>query len=108
MRLAAAVLLTTLAAAAPAAAQVGAATPIVATGPQPSVAPSTGAAVTPHGVAGVLPAWTSPWMAANPRNSVHNDPWQTDTYTEFGGPLGSDLQILSTRIGRTCITLTFD
>jgi hypothetical protein len=108
VRLATGVLLAALATAAPAAAQVGPATPLVATGPQPSVAPFTGDAVTPRAVPGVLPAWTSPFMARNPRNSVHNDPWQTDTYTAFGGPRGRDLETLSARIGRTCITLTFD
>jgi hypothetical protein len=47
-------------------------------------------------------------MAHNPVNSVHNDAWQSDVYTQFGGPLGKSPKTLSTSIGRTCITLTFD
>jgi len=102
------VLLAGSTAAVPAAAQVGPATPLKATGPQPSVAPFSGGPVTPNRVRGVRPAWSSRFMAPNPKNSVHNDPWQTDTYTSLSGPVGRDPQVLSTRIGRTCITLTFD
>ncbi len=47
-------------------------------------------------------------MAANPKNGVHNDAWQTDSYTQFGGPVGRNPQAFSTGFGRTCITLTFD
>src|SRR4051795_404527 len=91
---------------APAASQ--AATPIENTGPAPSTPPYIGHAATAHPVGGVAPAWQDPFMALNPRNSVHNDAWQTDVYTQFPGPLGKSPQTLSTSIGRTCITLTFD
>src|SRR3954452_5885687 len=91
--------------AAPAAA---AATPIENTGPAPSTPPFIGSPATPHPVKGVRPAWQDPFMAANPLNSVHNDAWQTDVYTQFGGPLGKSPDTFSTSIGRTCITLTFD
>src|SRR3954464_14156267 len=94
-------------AAAPAAV-AAAATPIENTGPPPSTPPYIGSPATPHPVKGVMPAWQDPFMAPNPRNSVHNDAWQTDVYTQFGGPLGKSPDVLSTSIGRTCITLTFD
>src|SRR5436190_2736882 len=84
------------------------ATPIENTGPPPSTPPYIGHAATAHPVGGIRPAWQDPFMALNPRNSVHNDAWQTDVYTQFGGPLGKSPQTLSTSIGRTCITLTFD
>jgi hypothetical protein len=84
------------------------ATPIQNTGPAPSTPPYIGSPATPHPVAGVRPAWQDPFMAHNPANSVHNDAWQTDVYTQFSGPLGSSPETLSTSIGRTCITLTFD
>src|SRR3954469_19870499 len=82
--------------------------PIENTGPAPSTPPFIGSPATPHPVKGVRPAWQDPFMAPNPRNSVHNDAWQTDVYTQFGGPLGKSPDVLSTSIGRTCITLTFD
>src|SRR3954465_9132462 len=85
-----------------------AATPIENTGPAPSTPPFIGSPATPHRVSGVRPAWQDPFMAHNPLNSVHNDAWQTDVYTQFGGPLGKSPETLSTSIGRTCITLTFD
>src|SRR3954452_529760 len=82
--------------------------PIESTGPAPSTPPFLGNPATPHPVSGVRPAWQDPFMAHNPLNSVHNDAWQTDVYTQFGGPLGKSPETLSTSIGRTCITLTFD
>jgi hypothetical protein len=94
--------------AAPAAAAPQPAQPIQNTGPAPSTPPFIGSPATAHPVSGVRPAWQDPFMARNPRNSVHNDAWQTDVYTQFGGPLGSKPETLSTSIGRTCITLTFD
>src|SRR3954453_1429085 len=85
-----------------------AATPIQNTGPAPSTPPYIGSPATPHPVKGVRPAWQGPFLAPNPRNSVHNDAGQTDLYTQFRGPLGKSPDVLSTSIGRTCITLTFD
>src|SRR3954454_22674832 len=82
--------------------------PIESTGPAPSTPPFIGNPAKAHPVSGVRPAWQDPFMAANPLNSVHNDAWQTDVYTQFGGPLGKRPETLSTSIGRTCITLTFD
>ena len=66
------------------------ATPIQNTGPAPSTPPYIGHRATAHPVGGIRPAWQDPFMALNPRNSVHNDAWQTDVYTQFGGPLGKN------------------
>src|SRR3954462_8606961 len=82
--------------------------PIENTGPAPSTPPFIGNPATARPVSGVRPAWQDPFMATNPVNSVHNDAWQTDIYTQFSGPLGKSPDVLSTSIGRTCITLTFD
>ncbi len=84
------------------------ATPIPSTGPTPTTAPFIGKPATKQPVDGVLPAWQNPFMSPNPTNSVHNDSWQSDSYTQFPGPLGNSPQVSSTGIGRTCITLTFD
>src|SRR3954469_2272884 len=84
------------------------ATPIENSGPAPSTPPFIGKAAKAHPIDGIRPAWQDPFMAPNPLNSVHNDAWQTDLYTQFGAPLGESPQTLSTSIGRTCITLTFD
>ncbi len=84
------------------------ATPIRSTGDAPTLPVDIGAPVKAQPLAGVLPAWQNPFMAANPKNSVHNDAWQSDAYTTPGGPLGKHLQTVSNEIGRTCITLTFD
>ena len=95
----------TLAAAAPAAL---AADPIPTSGPQPSTPPFVGHVAKPHPITGLTAAWTSPFFAANPINGVHNDPWQSDAYTQYGGPLGRSPKTLSSAIGRDCITITFD
>src|SRR4051812_50184384 len=97
-----------LLATAPAPAAPQQATPIQNSGPAPSTPAFIGATATAHPVKGVRPAWQDPFMAPNPTNSVHNDAWQTDVYTQFGGPLGKSPETFSTSIGRTCITLTFD
>lgn len=83
------------------------AVPIEATGPEPTVPTYIGKPAKPDPVA-VEPVWQNPHMAPNPRNSVHNDSWQSDAYSQIRGPLGRSPKTLSTAIGRTCITLTFD
>src|SRR2546421_395416 len=75
------------------------ATPIQNTGPAPSTPAFIGSAATAHPVGGIRPAWQDPFMAPNPTNSVHNDAWQSDVYTQFGGPLGRKPETLSTSIG---------
>ncbi len=84
------------------------AAPIQSTGPAPRLPVFTGHAATLHPVAGVQTAWQNPFMAADPGNSVHNDAWASDNYTALSGPLGRRLTILSTAIGRDCITLAFE
>ncbi len=92
----------------PAAAAVTPAVPIENTGPVPSLPAFIGHAAVPKPVPGIEPAWQNPFMASDPRNSVHNDAWASDNYTSLSGPLGRDPQTLSTAIGRDCITLAFD
>ena len=46
-------------------------------------------------------------MAANGRSNLHNDAYQTDTYT-WAGPRGSNMEKLSTFMGGECATATFD
>ena len=72
----------------------------------------TGKAATPHRVAAPrVPR--HPYMAANGRNSVHNDAYQTDTYRN-SGPLGRDTRIFSQSfdgaggVGSCGITIAFD
>jgi hypothetical protein len=48
----------------------------------------------------------NPFMAPNPRNNIHDDPYMTDTY-RFGGPLGDGPEI-STLFSRECGSITFD
>ena len=90
-----------LAAAAPA-------VPIQSTGPAPSLPAFIGSPAVARPVAGVATPWQDPFLATDPRNSVHGDAWQSDNYTQLSGPLGHRLQTFSTAIGRDCITLTFD
>ena len=42
-----------------------------------------------------------PFMAANGRSNLHNDAYQTDTYT-WAGPRGSNMERLSTFMGGEC------
>ena len=84
------------------------AVPIESTGPKPTLPAFIGKAAKSDPVPGVKPAWQNPFMASNPGNSVHNDSWQSDNYTQLSGPLGHHLKTLSTAIGRDCITLSFD
>jgi hypothetical protein len=92
----------------PAGAQVQKAHPIPTTGPTPSTPSYIGHAATAHAWPGARPAWADPFMAPNPTNSVHNDAWQSDAYTQFAGPMGRSPEALSAEFGRVCITLTFD
>jgi hypothetical protein len=48
----------------------------------------------------------NPFMAPNPRNNIHDDPYMTDTY-RWGGPLGDGPEI-STLFARECGSVTFD
>jgi hypothetical protein len=48
----------------------------------------------------------SPFMAPNPRNNIHDDPYMSDTY-RIPGPLGDGAE-LSTLFSRECGSITFD
>jgi hypothetical protein len=48
-----------------------------------------------------------PFMAANGRSNIHDDAYMTDTYTG-SGPLGRNMQRLSTFQGSECASVTFD
>ncbi len=48
-----------------------------------------------------------PFMAANGRSNIHVDAYQTDTYTG-SGPLGRNMQRLSTFQASECASVTFD
>jgi len=48
-----------------------------------------------------------PFMAPNGLSNIHNDAYQTDTYT-WGGPLGNDVQTSSTLLARECGSVTLD
>jgi hypothetical protein len=85
-----------------------AAVPIENTGPAPTLPAFIGKPAKSDPVPGVSPAWQDPFMAPNPRNSVHDDAWASDNYPTLSGPLGHHLVAHSTGIGRDCITLTFD
>jgi hypothetical protein len=84
------------------------ATPIENTGPTPTLPAFMGHAAVAHPLPGIPPAWQDPFMATDPRNSVHNDAWASDNYTTLSGHLGRKPRTLTTAIGRDCITLTFD
>jgi hypothetical protein len=48
----------------------------------------------------------NPFMAPNPRNNIHDDPYMSDTYPQ-SGPL-SDGPAISTLFARECGSVTFD
>src|SRR5881392_4237761 len=65
-----------------------------------------GAPATPRSVpAPAVP--THPFMAPNGRSNIHDDAYQTDTYT-WGGALGRNMQRTSTFQGSECASVTFD
>jgi hypothetical protein len=49
----------------------------------------------------------NPFMAPNGRSNLHDDAYMTNTYL-WSGPLGANMQILSTFQGGECASLTFD
>jgi hypothetical protein len=50
----------------------------------------------------------NPFMASNPNNNLHDDPWMTDAYNR-SGPLGTNLQATSGALPPAlCGSLTFD
>src|SRR5690242_14267982 len=85
------------------------ATPIQPSGEKPTLPAFIGKPAVAKAFPGVVPpAWRNPFMAPNPLSGVHNDAWQSDAYTQYGGPLGIKPKTLSNAIGRVCISITFD
>jgi hypothetical protein len=70
------------------------------------VAPFEGMPALPNPVTRVPAPPEHPFMAPNPRNNIHNDPYMTDTYPQ-SGPLGDGVE-LSTLLARECASVTFD
>src|SRR3954453_8750179 len=83
------------------------ATPIQPSGPAPSLPAFVGKPAVAKPLPGVPAAWHNPLMAPNPLSGVHNDAWQSDAYTQYGGPLGMKPKTPSNAVGRHCISLTF-
>jgi hypothetical protein len=76
-------------------------------GPEANEPPAfLGAPAKPHAVSAPLPP-RHPFMAANGRSNIHNDAYMTDTYAG-GGPLGKDMERLSTFFAADCASVTFD
>jgi outer membrane protein assembly factor BamB len=48
-----------------------------------------------------------PFMAPNGMSNLHDDAYQTDTYT-WSGPLGPDIKVSSAFFARECGSITFD
>jgi hypothetical protein len=76
-------------------------------GPEANSVPSfIGSAARPKSVS--APAVPQhPFMAANGRSNIHNDAYQTDTYL-VSGPIGRNMERLSTFQGAECASVTFD
>jgi hypothetical protein len=74
---------------------------------QPVQPVSQGRAAKPHPIKGIARIPQNRFMAPNGRSEIHNDAWQTDSYT-WSGPLGRSPQTFSTLITRDCGSITFD
>jgi hypothetical protein len=74
--------------------------------PPPDLPQYTGAPATPKPVS-VPPVPQHPFMAPNGLSNIHDDAYQTDTYT-WGGPLGSEVEVSSTLFFRECASVTVD
>src|SRR5947209_11627940 len=72
--------------------------------PQPAF---VGHAAAARPIRGVPRTPQNPFMARNPYSEIHNDGWQTDTYSG-PGPLGRSVQTLSAYLMRDCGSITFD
>jgi hypothetical protein len=70
------------------------------------VAPFEGSPAIPNPIVKVPAPPEHPFMAPNPRNNIHNDPYMTDTYP-LSGPLADGAEP-STLLFRECGSVTFD
>ena len=76
-------------------------------GPEASQPPQfIGAPAQPRPVSAQL-APRHPFMAANGRSNIHDDAYMSGAY-EFSGPLGRNMERLSTLQGAECASVTFD
>jgi hypothetical protein len=90
----------------PAAAAEVPATPIPE-GPEASEPPAfIGAPATARPMSAPVPP-QHPFMAANGRSNINDDPYMSDTYS-VSGPLGRDMERLSTFFAAECASVTFD
>jgi hypothetical protein len=74
--------------------------------PTDSEEPFIGSPAKPRPVSGQRPP-RHPFMAPNGRSNLHDDAYQTDSYT-WSGPLGNDTKVNSTFQVSECASLTFD
>jgi hypothetical protein len=73
-----------------------------------SVVPFEGATATSRPVDGGPAPPRNPFMAPNPRNNIHDDPYMSDTY-RLPGPLGDGAELSSLNTPpRECGSITFD
>jgi hypothetical protein len=70
------------------------------------VAPFEGSPAIPSPITKVPAPPEHPFMAPNPRNNIHDDPYMTDTYP-LSGPLADGAEV-STLLFRECASVTFD
>jgi hypothetical protein len=76
-------------------------------GPEANQPPAfIGAPAQPRPISAPLPP-RHPFMAPNGRSNIHNDAYMSDTYAG-AGPLGRDMQRLSTYQQAECASVTFD
>jgi hypothetical protein len=71
-----------------------------------AVTPFEGASAVANRVDGGPAPPRNPFMAPNPRNNIHDDPYMSDTY-RLPGPLGDGAEH-STLFSRECGSITFD
>jgi hypothetical protein len=86
----------------------GAVAPIpIPEGPEANDPPAfLGAPAKPRPISAPTPP-SHPHMAANGRSNLHDDPYMSDTYS-VAGPLGRDMERLSTFFAADCASVTFD
>jgi hypothetical protein len=76
-------------------------------GPEANDPPAfLGAPAKPRPISAPMPP-EHPFMAANGRSNLHNDAYMTDVYAG-GGPLGREMERLSTFFAAECASVTFD
>jgi hypothetical protein len=76
-------------------------------GPEANDPPAfVGAPAAPRPISATTPP-RHPFMAANGRSNLHDDAYMSDTYS-VAGPLGRDMERLSTFFAADCASVTFD